>query len=636
MKRTSVRQALCAALAAALLASELCAALGAQTAAPAGRVAADRGDAVFNVEAYGAAAGDGRDDRAAIQDAINAAEAGGGGTVLVPRAGRYDVAGRASDAQLLLVTKSIKLQCVPGAELYMSVSGANRTHGIRVAPVSNAPSYNVLSQLEFEGCRLVPVAGSAPGGHGLLFDTAGERTQIRNALVRGTHIGTPASEFGDYALAMTNPTGAPDTQFTNSFRDVWVYGGIKIDKVGDSLEFDGVRVSSNVPDRPSMYVNLVGGATGPNVRGGNMTAGGGIVIASAVNPYFGGGLIVEAGNRSLTTFAATPALIQGRGGGIIPRVQGAKFEGITIISLVPGVHGMIVDKADATVVGTNSWNVATQPGPGLDPVYSLPNTKMLRVITTADAKGTMWHNVQHHIAGSATAIDGSRDALFSRIVPVYTHGMFEQEGYFGVTKMIRAGEGYDFGHDKPKMLWGAGSPEGVAAACPGSTYHRSDGGPGTSFYVKESSGDCGLTGWVAYSRGAGARPDSGARGEATVPPASARETRTSAGEAQLTPSAFITPPLNPGWVNQGGGLASAGYLKHLGRVELKGTLTCPNAKPGVAWTLPGGFRPMGDRVMHAQSGGLFVYFYVEADGDISVPNCYGSISFDGTSFTAEQ
>lgn len=46
-----------------------------------------------------------------------------------------------------------------------------------------------------------------------------------------------------------------------------------------------------------------------------------------------------------------------------------------------------------------------------------------------------------------------------------------------------------------RIAQGAGSPEGVWAAPVGSTYHRTDGGGGTSFYVKESG--AGNTGWVA-------------------------------------------------------------------------------------------------------------------------------------------
>jgi hypothetical protein len=47
----------------------------------------------------------------------------------------------------------------------------------------------------------------------------------------------------------------------------------------------------------------------------------------------------------------------------------------------------------------------------------------------------------------------------------------------------------------PMILVGAGSPEGVATATPGSTYQRTDGGAVTSFYVKESG--TGNTGWIA-------------------------------------------------------------------------------------------------------------------------------------------
>jgi hypothetical protein len=46
-----------------------------------------------------------------------------------------------------------------------------------------------------------------------------------------------------------------------------------------------------------------------------------------------------------------------------------------------------------------------------------------------------------------------------------------------------------------KMLWGSGSPEGAVTAPIGSLYGRTDGGAGTSFYVKESGS--GNTGWAA-------------------------------------------------------------------------------------------------------------------------------------------
>lgn len=49
--------------------------------------------------------------------------------------------------------------------------------------------------------------------------------------------------------------------------------------------------------------------------------------------------------------------------------------------------------------------------------------------------------------------------------------------------------------DTVRIWTGTGSPEGAVTAPVGSTYHRTDGGTSTSFYVKESGS--GNTGWVA-------------------------------------------------------------------------------------------------------------------------------------------
>lgn len=46
-----------------------------------------------------------------------------------------------------------------------------------------------------------------------------------------------------------------------------------------------------------------------------------------------------------------------------------------------------------------------------------------------------------------------------------------------------------------RVFGGGGTPEGSSTAPPGSLYLRSDGGAGTTFYVKESG--TGNTGWVA-------------------------------------------------------------------------------------------------------------------------------------------
>jgi hypothetical protein len=65
----------------------------------------------------------------------------------------------------------------------------------------------------------------------------------------------------------------------------------------------------------------------------------------------------------------------------------------------------------------------------------------------------------------------------------------------GATALQFDDTGLQFGASGPRDYWGTGSPEGVVSAVIGSTFRRTNGGAGTSFYVKESG--TGNTGWVA-------------------------------------------------------------------------------------------------------------------------------------------
>ncbi|BBO84465.1 hypothetical protein DSCO28_50310 [Desulfosarcina ovata subsp. sediminis] len=70
-----------------------------------------------------------------------------------------------------------------------------------------------------------------------------------------------------------------------------------------------------------------------------------------------------------------------------------------------------------------------------------------------------------------------------------------------------SGSSVTIGSTNAKWSSGTGSPEGVVTGNPGDQYSRTDGGTGTSFYVKET-GSSTNTGWVAYG--------SGGSGEATT------------------------------------------------------------------------------------------------------------------------
>ena len=60
-------------------------------------------------------------------------------------------------------------------------------------------------------------------------------------------------------------------------------------------------------------------------------------------------------------------------------------------------------------------------------------------------------------------------------------------------KALNASEVY-YSNDGVLWLTGTGTPEGAVAAPVGSLFSRTDGGAGTSLYVKESG--TGTTGWI--------------------------------------------------------------------------------------------------------------------------------------------
>jgi len=67
-------------------------------------------------------------------------------------------------------------------------------------------------------------------------------------------------------------------------------------------------------------------------------------------------------------------------------------------------------------------------------------------------------------------------------------GLFTREWYEALSAVYRLLQGLNF-------TQGVGDPEGVVTAPVGSLFVRSDGGAGTTLYVKEANTDA--TGWVA-------------------------------------------------------------------------------------------------------------------------------------------
>jgi hypothetical protein len=431
----------------------------------------DSGGGVFNVRAnpFGAKGNGTADDAGAINAAINAAVAAGKGTVYVPT-GTYLL------GTSVVIPKSIRFIGAGREATVLKLSASPATDALVVRPAATG-SWNVISGLLLEGFSIVPASNRA-GRYGIHLDTNNALTQIRDSVVRDVNVGSPTAEFGSFGLAVTN--NHDNGVFTNTFANSWIYGGVYIIGGGDSLKFDADTVTSNVADRPSFDVSLRNGSTGPLFISVNATGGGGAVIRKAISPTWVGG-IFELANTSLTA-GATLAVIDLKGASGDP-IVGATFLATTIVA----TNGVVKDGirngyTKGTQIGPLVWNMAA-------------GSYLWRA--TANALETSSFGRQTLLPGSATVgyLDEG-DPTFNSAATIFKNGLFMQEGYFGATQQIHAGVAFGFGANKPQMLHGAGSPQGVQAACVGSTWAREDGGAGTSFYIKES-GACTSRGWTA-------------------------------------------------------------------------------------------------------------------------------------------
>ena len=101
-------------------------------------------------------------------------------------------------------------------------------------------------------------------------------------------------------------------------------------------------------------------------------------------------------------------------------------------------------------------------------------------------------------AGSGWGTPTSRFGTALEVRDFDSRGIYVSAKYVGSTPLaaieVASGAG-DLVLSGIRIVVGSGSPEGVVTAPVGSQYHRTDGGAGTSMYVKESG--AGNTGWVA-------------------------------------------------------------------------------------------------------------------------------------------
>lgn len=161
--------------------------------------------------------------------------------------------------------------------------------------------------------------------------------------------------------------------------------------------------------------------------------------------------------------SAASNLLLGNGNAVF----GPYANGVSGFGGAPANHVAIADSANASVAGF--FAITDTGGQGR------------RIFFTVDD-------------GNDKAVIGATVA--SGIIPLIVEIASSEQVRFDTTGMrVAAGKKVTLGASGPTINFGSGSPEGVITANVGSTYHRTDGGAGTSFYVKESG--TGNTGWAA-------------------------------------------------------------------------------------------------------------------------------------------
>lgn len=301
-------------------------------------------------------------------------------------------------------------------------------------------------------------------------------TRIDRVIWRLTRIGQ--TEEGKLTLTILKGTPGAGAPALTQTAATWEISLSQVSVANGAASF----VAGDLTDQRTMI--------GPLNAGGTMT--GPLVITATAN----GALTVEnaAGTDlfNVNTSAGTER---------VQVVGGADFQVfsdnyVTEKFSIDGATGNAETKGTLTVTTDNALALLVQQVSGTDvflvdtlgpdvlvsvigdtfPVFRVRNaalTDIFRVRTDSGFKLV-------HIPNSADLVFFSDDSTTEKARLFGNSGIFRQGGATGIIH-----------------TFGAGSPEGVTTANIGSTYCRTDGGVGTTFYVKSSG--TGNTGWSALS-----------------------------------------------------------------------------------------------------------------------------------------
>jgi len=281
----------------------------------------------------------------AINKAINSATTVQ--RVILP-AGTLPVYG--SGTELILYDRMVHLEGAGKSSTILQVAASvgNTTDVLRISPDMGGYGYGVGAHLS--DFSILPASGT-PARHAVYLDTMSAAQIINDALIESLRIG----QFGGNGIYQSQHATDPDGFFSSTIRNNFIYGGISLNRAGDTLRIENnVMLGTNY----GIYADLVSGANILNIVGNVIVSnGGGVYIYNAGMVLIDGNQFEQQINSTGTDRALV--VIKGASAGISKtRISNNKFNlPATLVDT-----GLILDNAVGAVVENNIFTpgVSTQ------------------------------------------------------------------------------------------------------------------------------------------------------------------------------------------------------------------------------------------------------------------------------------
>jgi hypothetical protein len=432
----------------------------------------------INVKDYGAVGNGVADDTAAIQAAVDAANASKK-AIFFPAcdAGQFY-------KLTAVVTITKRGQVIVGENPWQTIikqTTANQ-HAFSITDDTSGDTSkgtNSNGSIRFENLRLLGVGAGTSTGYGVNANSDGDWLQFINCTVsgflRGVHVNGWAQVAFDTCIFDGNGYGIYCDSTDSQVNTI-------------SLRNTGVGTSTTA----GLYL---GGGGGMTIVGGDWVSQPlhinvyGVTSATAQLTIIGGNFesvngagteFIRVSNNSRLTCIGTQ--FQKTSGNDVPPVQ--VFDSASVQMINPHLGGLasttpIVKKTD------NSQVVSV-----LIPSGSLSNS----FFSVADPSTSVAHapftsRQDNAVPSADIRYRGLPLAKFVR------DSISDEDALYYYMRDRRSGSDVYTRRTLTSVITGTGSPESVVTAGVGTMYSRTDGGAGTSFYVKETG--TGNTGWVA-------------------------------------------------------------------------------------------------------------------------------------------